>query len=236
MAVCSMDFGKREANYFREDWMRVMVLMRLGNFGARVPAAWEQAGLTYGCSIEGFPLSWRRQSVSERPRTLQSSYLADRSATIRTAINSMQASARRWSAFMDDLPVGQRTKVQCITPYTAGESFAQTSSSTRSLRRPSAAMPWCACFRLADDVEGCGLLAFQSKLRCAYAELSRPGTSSWKAPHRRSVIRSLPHECPPATAACAGIEHAALALIARKVVAEQRRHVDDHEFPPLAIV
>jgi len=33
-----------------------------------------------------------------------------------------------------------------------------------------------------------------------------------------------------------GTEHAALALIVRKVVAEQRRHVDDHEFPPLAIV
>ncbi|MGJ5131497.1 hypothetical protein [Bradyrhizobium oligotrophicum] len=57
-------------------------------------------------------------------------------------------------------------------------------------------------------------------------------TCCWKAQRRRAMIR----ECPPVTATCAGTERAALALIARKVVAEQPRHVDDPEFPPLAIV
>ena len=52
-------------------------------------------------------------------------------------------------------------------------------------------------------------------------------TCCWRAQRRRVMIQALPYECPPATAACAGTEHAALALIARKAVAEQRRHVDD---------
>ncbi|MGJ5195562.1 hypothetical protein [Bradyrhizobium sp. HKCCYLRH1030] len=54
------------------------------------------------------------------------------------------------------------------------------------------------------------------------------------APSRHDPV-SAP-ECLPATAISASIAHAALALIARQVVTEQRRHVDDPEFPPLALV
>lgn len=60
------------------------------------------AGLAQGRHVGGCSWLGRKHSASGRPRDRQSSYLADRSRTIRAAISAMHASARRVSAFIDD--------------------------------------------------------------------------------------------------------------------------------------